>query len=305
MRKRELLLAANKADKLPSPIGRYYVSEKLDGMRALWDNLTVGWPTEHVPWANPNCHGKVSTGLWTRLGNPIYYPKWFTFPPYMADGELLGETLEATVSACRKHEPKDSEWKDITYYVFDKPSRASLLTKGIINSLHATYTVASTDRVKVEGDYGQVFEANYLKHSNDEGETWNWLLQHSLKTHGEVEAFMQIVLRAGGEGVMLRNRFSVWEPYRSNDLLKFKPYHDDEAQVVGHTPGKDRHLGAIGGLDVLWHDKRFNIGTGMTDIQRNSPTFAPIGSLVQFRYTSLTEAGIPREARFIRVREDD
>lgn len=84
----------------------YLVSEKLDGMRAIWDGQQ----------------------LTTRQGHPIHAPAWFTqaFPATPLDGELwLGrgqfETLSSTV---RQTRPNDAAWRQVAYYVFELPDAA-------------------------------------------------------------------------------------------------------------------------------------------------------------------------------------
>lgn len=81
----------------------YLVSEKLDGIRAVWD-------------------GKQ---LVSRQGHPIHAPAWFTkkFPQQPLDGELWiargqFELLSATV---RQSVPEDAAWQKVTYYVFELP----------------------------------------------------------------------------------------------------------------------------------------------------------------------------------------
>ena len=48
--------------------------------------------------------------------------------------------------------------------------------------------------------------------------------------------------------------------------------------------------------------RRFRLGSGLTDAQRANPP--PIGSLVTYRYNGLTSKGLPRFARFQRLRLD-
>ena len=81
----------------------YLVSEKLDGVRALWDG----------------------TQLRFRSGRPITAPDWFVaaLPAVALDGELwLGrhrfDVLSGTV---RKDAPVDAEWRVVRYMVFDMP----------------------------------------------------------------------------------------------------------------------------------------------------------------------------------------
>lgn len=81
----------------------YWVSEKLDGVRAYWDG----------------------TQFWSRGGHVYPAPDWFTagFPEHPLDGELWsGREQFAEISATvRKRQPVDSEWRQLRFHVFDLP----------------------------------------------------------------------------------------------------------------------------------------------------------------------------------------
>lgn len=82
----------------------YWVSEKLDGVRAYWDGQQ----------------------LLSRGGNIIAAPDWFLrgFPAQPLDGELwMGRGRFARVSAAiRRLQPKAEEWRQIRFMVFDLPA---------------------------------------------------------------------------------------------------------------------------------------------------------------------------------------
>ena len=84
----------------------YLVSEKLDGVRALWD-------------------GRV---LRFRSGRQIAAPDWFlaALPSTALDGELwLGRgQFDRLSGAVRRNVPVDAEWRDIRYMIFDLPAGA-------------------------------------------------------------------------------------------------------------------------------------------------------------------------------------
>jgi len=81
----------------------FWVSEKLDGIRAYWDG----------------------TSLTSRSGNLIHAPEWFIkkMPPVPMDGELwVGRgQFEQTLSTVSKLQPVDSEWRQVKYMAFDLP----------------------------------------------------------------------------------------------------------------------------------------------------------------------------------------
>lgn len=85
-------------------VNDYLVSEKLDGVRAIWD-------------------GRV---LRFRSGNVIQAPAWFTlgFPDHPLDGELwiAHHNFDRVSAATRKAVPQDEEWAVITYQVYDLPN---------------------------------------------------------------------------------------------------------------------------------------------------------------------------------------
>jgi DNA ligase-1 len=91
-------------------LDEYWVSEKLDGVRAYWDGEK----------------------FLSRSGRRLYSPDWFTrgFPRVVLDGELwMGRnTYERLSGAVRRHIPRDSDWKHIRYMVFDLPGSTSPFT---------------------------------------------------------------------------------------------------------------------------------------------------------------------------------
>ncbi|MCP3101021.1 DNA ligase [Myxococcus sp. K15C18031901] len=83
----------------------WWMSEKLDGVRAYWD-------------------GKR---FWSRLGNEFFAPDWFTagLPDFPLDGELFGgrKRFQRTVSVVRRQD-RSPDWKELAFVVFDAPAVA-------------------------------------------------------------------------------------------------------------------------------------------------------------------------------------
>ena len=102
---------------------------------------------------------------------------------------------------------------------------------------------------------------------------------------------------------MLHRRSARYRAGRSDDLMKYKPHEDAEAQVIAHLPGKGKYAGMLGALQVRMPDgRRFRLGTGFTDAQRAAPP--PVGVWVTYRYNGYTASGLPRFARFMRIRHE-
>lgn len=145
-----------------------------------------------------------------------------------------------------------------------------------------------------------------------------------------IEVYLKKTVDNGGEGVILRDSESQWTPKRVNTLLKYKPYSDAEATVTGFTSGREtnlgsKHLGKIGALITEYQGKRLEV-SGLTDAERMFRTeemeeyatehpgkdmpdwfrgisFKP-GQVITFKYRELSDAGIPKEASYLRDRCD-
>jgi DNA ligase-1 len=81
----------------------FLVSEKLDGVRAVWDGSVLRF----------------------RSGRTIAAPRWFlaSLPATSLDGELwLGrKSFDVLSGVVRKESPVDDEWRYVRYMVFDLP----------------------------------------------------------------------------------------------------------------------------------------------------------------------------------------
>lgn len=102
-------------------ITQYYVSEKLDGVRAYWDG-----------------HQLIS-----KQGNIFTAPSWFieSFPSIAMDGELwiARDQFEKVSGIARTQDNQNEQWKLIKFMIFDLPkSTASFQQR--INKMQALVT---------------------------------------------------------------------------------------------------------------------------------------------------------------------
>ena len=129
------------------------------------------------------------------------------------------------------------------------------------------------------------------------------LAQQRVASHAALQALLQTTVRGGGEGLMLHRGASLYRAGRSDDLIKVKTHDDAEARVVAHLPGKGKHAGRLGALLVqMPTGQQFRLGTGLSDADRDAPPV--VGSWVTYRFQGTHASGLPRFARFVRVRQD-
>ena len=346
MAKRHLLQQAHKYNPKKHDIRGWLVSEKLDGMRAFWDSgITRGLPVDEIPWANTTKDKKkiYSTGLWSRLGKTIQAPDWWLdqLPSMPLDGELwCGRgNRQLTMSICRKHNPVDIEWKNVWYGVFDSVSLDFAFQDGIINHPSFHIDVVGTQEFLRSRGY-QPFEVK--PYADIDFPTSKGVItviqqtrlpQERERADEYIRVMMDDVLRKKGEGLVIRNPNAIWIPERTHDVVKLKPYFDDEAVVVGYITGREtdkgsKLLGMMGAMIVKYNNLLFEL-SGFTDeertlitdtgsyveafdwAERHPETRCPLniyakhfprGTTITFKYRELSRDGVPIEASYFRKR---
>ncbi len=247
-------------------ISQYLVSEKLDGVRGYWD-------------------GK---NFYTRNGNLINTPQWFIkgWPNRKLDGELwIGRNRFEEVSGIvRRKQPNDKGWQNLKFMVFDlhpEPQRLNIPFEARLKEIHALIKQA---------------KSSYLAA----------IPQFQVDSVDELNTKLNHLVDKGAEGLMLHKRTVSYRAGRSDDILKLKPYWDAEAKVLAHLPGKGKFQGMMGALlvqgvsEAQVKGKQFRIGTGFSDVERESPP--AVGSVISYRFQGYTKSGLPRFPVFLRER---
>ncbi|MFT6464346.1 DNA ligase [Halopseudomonas sp.] len=235
------------------------------------------WVSEKLDGVRGHWDGET---LWSRGGYPIAAPDWFTqgWPNMAMDGELwIARQLFDTASGIvRSTQADNKDWRRLKFMVFDLPEHG--------------------------GTFGERVQAM----EDISGHEIAWLQpipQFRVADAAELEARLEALVAAGSEGLMLHHQDALYRSGRSQDLLKYKLYDDAEVRVVGYTEGKGKYAGLVGALVVEREDgRRFRLGSGLSDDERTAPP--AIGSWVTYRYNGYTSTGLPRFARFVRIRTD-
>jgi DNA ligase-1 len=238
----------------------FLVSEKLDGVRAVWDGSALRF----------------------RSRRTIAAPSWFLagLPATPLDGELwLGrQSFDALSGVVRKESPVDDEWHAVRYMVFDMPHAPGPFVQR-----------ASQIREMLEAKRQPWLEAVSQTPGSDAA---------------GLQARLQEVVDAGGEGLVLHRADALWVPGRSDALRKLKPAPDEEGTVLAHIAGTGKFQGLMGALLLQTPDgQRFALGSGFSDAMRASPP--PVGAAVTYRYRDRTASGLPRFASFMRLSGPD
>lgn len=229
-------------------------------------------------------------------------------------------------------------WSDVKLHVIEVITPHQILKSGVINSTNYKKSWDWSDIKHLYISYwcGEAPFWSRVK-INLESKVLKMVPQIQLpyrenEARGLIYDQLDHVTSVGGEGLMLRAPSSIWIPERSDNLLKVKPMLDAEATIVGFRvgresdntrtvsgEGKSKLLGSIGALVVSWNGIIFELG-GLNDVERelesdsedwainhpgellpswgNAKNFTR-GDIISFRYVSLTDSRIPREARYL------
>lgn len=254
----------------PDPKG-WWISEKLDGVRAYWNGQA----------------------LFTRSGNKLSAPPWFVEGLPQGSNHLDGElwlgrgAFEACVSIVRAHDPRRAEeWRQLRFVVFDSP-----VVGGQID-LPYEERHAHSERVLQAAPYAEPVA----------------IYQCEDEAHLATE--LAAALARGGEGLMLREAGSLYERTRSHSLLKVKSFDDAEARVIGHSRDSKLE-GALGALvcEMPLTGVQFKVGSGLAMSDRlnfkHAMSLWPVGTVISYKYQGLTDANSkPRFPVYLRRRDD-
>lgn len=239
-------------------------------------DVTDYWVSEKMDGARAYWDGKR---LLSRSGLIFHAPDWFTqgFPDQPLDGELwMGRgSFEELMHVVRDRHPNDAGWRQVRYWVFDLPDAAGTFSQRNMQLQHLS-----------QGEWGDAIR---------------WVEHQRIDDREQLQFYLKQVLDVGGEGLMLQKHDLDYRSGRHAGLLKLKPHVDAEAKVVAYISGKGKYQGLLGSLLVEdANGRRFRLGSGLSDEQRRAPP--AIGSSVSYRYQGRTGKGLPRFARFLRVR---
>jgi len=249
----------------------WMVSEKLDGIRAVW----------------------TGSNFYTRNKKIVHAPAWFkaAMPQGKSyDGELFAGRgkFRQVSSTVRKIVPVDDEWKSIQYVVFDRP----------VEDPNRPFARVLQD---LETELAGPAKTKYVRLAK----------QYPVQSLAEVGRLHDALVAKGAEGLMLRRADVGYAYKRTDAVLKVKAFSDAEAAVVGYELGKGKYAGMLGSLLCSWGSGSsaatfFGVGTGFTDDERRRyKALFPLGTAVTVQFMEIdATSGRPRHPVFKGVRTD-
>jgi DNA ligase 1 len=137
------------ANVLPADVDvtQYLVSEKYDGVRAVWDGRALKF----------------------RSGREITAPKWFTekLPAFPLDGELwiARRTFDELSGIVRSAVPDDAQWRRVNYMIFELPDASGTFEQRVAK-MHTNVPTAQMPQLKVVPQFRVKDRADLQKRLN-------------------------------------------------------------------------------------------------------------------------------------------
>lgn len=285
----KLSAAALRGTSAGQPPGGWWASEKMDGLRVLWNGEAL--VTRSSPGKDPKAFCSA----------PAWFLAWLP-PGFALDGELwMGkQRFHDVAGISNAREADDARWREVRYVVFDAPAAPGPL-EARLDAARAALKATPKPKPKGTSPVSVVFSTR-------------------VKDGEHLAALMRDALAGGGEGLILRAPGSAYVPKRSKLMLKLKGSQDAEAVVTGRelaTAGKYKGLlGALIADELDDAGKRLpgaargagretRVGTGFSDDERREHArLFPNGTVISIAFFERTPGGAMRMPSFRGVRED-
>ena len=288
--KQEYLMLAHVFKPGKFSVAGWFVSEKLDGVRAYWDGgISRGIDTKLVPYSNviKDHYDETATGLWSRTGKVIHAPNYWLnqLPDIPLDGELfLGRGQFQKLTSIVSRIIPGKHWEDVRFKVIDSPPIIKMFKNRLvkvrsdyqfeIKGALEWYNKIGTKVKSVNCTWTFEMVYDWLQRKLPKNKVIELVEQERLPfNHNDalirIDSKLQDLLELGGEGVMFRKPESFWVTRRSYSLLKYKPWDNASGTVVGYQYGSGKLEGLMGALILkLDNEKEVKI-SGFTEKERD------------------------------------
>jgi DNA ligase 1 len=256
-----------------APVG-WYLSEKFDGFRAIWDGKDFRSRTNKV------------------FNAPGWFKLWM--PPGIAlDGELfLGRCNFESCALMNRKIPRDEEWVNVKYQIFDAPNHPGIFEE--------RYQFLK-DTIKNRCNCKNLIDIKYKINC-----PLRLTKQTKINSESEMDGIFKTLVKEGAEGIMLRAPNSPYETKRSSHLLKVKTLFDDECKIIGYKPGSGKYTGMLGAFHcetIKTPHKQFYLSGMPDEVRRNYKKTHKPGTIITYTYMGLTNTGKPRHPNYLRIRK--
>ncbi len=254
---------------------------KYDGVRslAIWDGEAIAFFSRT---------GKVFEGMRPIADAIAEKFALHEVPAMVLDGELMdkGNQFNKIVGDVHK---KDFQAEDAVYYVFDAISWEDFQA----DNDQRDYRERRMNLSQLAEDTELVYLPNVKVTP-----------VRVMRNKEQIDTWAAEIMKAGGEGLIVKPLDGKYEKKRSYSWLKIKGRVDFDALVIGTEAGEGKYEGKIGALVIEVDGVEVSVGSGLTDAIRNLKPEDVINRMMEGHYHEKTEADSLRHPVFDRFRDD-
>lgn len=266
-------------------VGGAFVTEKLDGIRAIAINNNGEWKITSRSGKEINGleHIKQALDDLINVSNSRVYDGELVIPSYLNAEDAFRETAGVVNS--------NGDKSSVVFNVFDAPLASDFFG----DTKHEIYLRRRNhlDRLSHNNTPVQPVPVLGLVYSFD-----------------ELQDIFDKMIKNGAEGIMI-NTNTVYQPKRTANLLKMKQQNSVDLRVVSIEEGQGKNAGKVGALVMMYKGNELRVGSGLTDSERefywNAPDFV-VGRIIEIGYTTESQDKDGKKSlrfpRFIGFRDD-
>jgi DNA ligase 1 len=278
----ECMLATDSKKHQKKLVGQKFVQKKLDGVRTiavLHSNSIELYSRNGKVFEN---FKSIERSL-RKVRDVFYTALPYMHDPIVLDGEIMSDDFQSLMRQANRKQNVQTE--DCVYNVFDYLPYEDF-TKGI---------------------WPQVQEDRYAFLDGVKEKTQELTNIHILETpmlvdldteegHTQMTDYATKCVADGYEGIMIKDRFGIYECKRSTTWMKWKPVITVDLTVVDVEEGTGRNVSKLGALVCKGVDQgktiQVNVGTGLTDKDREefwAEKDNLIGQVVEIKADAVTQ----------------
>jgi DNA ligase-1 len=123
-----------------------------------------------------------------------------------------------------------------------------------------------------------------------------------VQTIEEANVLFEKLLADGEEGIILKDKASIWEDKRSKGQIKFKGELECDLKIVGIEEGTGKYVGMLGALILESSDGVIKVraGSGFSDEQRKQGKEV-IGKIAAIKYNMRIKNKAGEESLFLPI----
>jgi DNA ligase-1 len=278
----ECMLATDSKKHQKKLVGQKFIQKKLDGVRTL-----AILHSTHVELRSRN--GKlfenfksIERSLRTVM-DVMYKALPYMFDPIVLDGEIMSDDFQSLMKQANRKQNVQTE--DCVFNVFD------YLTYGDFQA--GISTQVQEDRFTL---LDAIKEKTKELTNIDILETPMLVDLDTEEGHTKMTDYATECVNDGYEGIMIKERFGVYECKRSTTWMKWKPVITVDLYVIALIEGTGRNIGKLGAFKCEGEDQGkeiiVNVGSGLTDKDREEFWLERdniLGQIVEIKADAVTQ----------------